>query len=378
MRPSLLHTRSVNYPAASWVNGSARVILSAGALLGAVAMLLTPSAAERLTGTTLFMALLGAQVLLGSSQGPLFPVSAGALQSWFPKNRWALSNGLQTAAMNVGGAITPLLIVLLSRSVGWQGALRWIAVPTILVAIAWYRFGRDCPQQHGRVSSAELAELETASNDESRKSLNALRMRWILMDSNVVRLAAAYLCMNFVYYLISFWAYLYLIQVRHFQGIDGGLAGMWPWLGAALGAGSGGYLADRLAHRVGPRWGYRIIPLVMLPAGAAVLFATTRAVSDDAAVMTLTFAFFAMEITEGSFWAATMQIARSDTAAATGVLNTGGNLGGIVCQPAIAYLASNGAWNGAFVAGTLFAVLAAALWLGVDPEARLRGNGRAV
>ena len=54
------------------------------------------------------------------------------------------------------------------------------------------------------------------------------------------------------------------------------------------------------------------------------------------AVLSMAAAFFAVEINEGAYWAATMNIARSDTAAATGVLNTGGNLGGIICQPIVA------------------------------------------
>ena len=52
--------------------------------------------------------------------------------------------------------------------------------------------------------------------------------------------------------------------------------------------------------------------------------------------------------------------------AATGVLNTGGNLGGIIGIPIVGYLSGHGAWNAAFYIGLFCAVLAAILWLAID------------
>jgi sugar phosphate permease len=61
-----------------------------------------------------------------------------------------------------------------------------------------------------------------------------------------------------------------------------------------------------------------------------------------------------------------MRVARQDTGAATGVLNTGANLGGVVTQPIVGALSGAGAWGGAFITGTALALLAACLWLLVD------------
>ena len=61
-----------------------------------------------------------------------------------------------------------------------------------------------------------------------------------------------------------------------------------------------------------------------------------------------------------------MFVARADTMSATGILNTGGNVGGLIGIPIVAYLSGHGAWTAAFVIGTLFAVLGAAAWLGID------------
>ena len=52
------------------------------------------------------------------------------------------------------------------------------------------------------------------------------------------------------------------------------------------------------------------------------------------------------------------------------VLNTGGNAGGIIAQPLVGFLTNGGVWGGAFITGTVFALVAAGLWLVIDPERR--------
>ena len=52
--------------------------------------------------------------------------------------------------------------------------------------------------------------------------------------------------------------------------------------------------------------------------------------------------------------------------AATAVLNTGGNLGGVVATPAIAALSAQHQWQAIFALGAATALGAAALWFWVD------------
>jgi predicted MFS family arabinose efflux permease len=47
-------------------------------------------------------------------------------------------------------------------------------------------------------------------------------------------------------------------------------------------------------------------------------------------------------------------------------MNTGGNLGGIVGIPIVAYLSGEHAWHAAFLIGAVCAVASAAAWLAID------------
>src|SRR4029077_957744 len=75
-------------------------------LIAFAATVSTPLAPIFLTGTALYAALLAAQLLLGSSQGPIFPVSAGVFEAWFPSRQWPLVQGLQSMGLQLGAALT--------------------------------------------------------------------------------------------------------------------------------------------------------------------------------------------------------------------------------------------------------------------------------
>ncbi len=62
-----------------------------------------------------------------------------------------------------------------------------------------------------------------------------------------------------------------------------------------------------------------------------------------------------------------MRLAPNDSMAATAVLNTGGNLGGVIGTPIIAALTvAQGGWGVVFATGAVTSVVAALLWLRID------------
>jgi MFS transporter, ACS family, glucarate transporter len=344
----------------------ARRALAAMMLLAVFAAAVLPLTPLVLSGTVLFAALFAAQFLLGMAHAPFMPVCAGVMETWLPPNRYALAQGLHTAALQFGAALAPPVIVLLMRALGWQRALFWAALPPLLLIGVWAWYGRNSPAEHASVSSEELGELDAAGNEPADASISLERAGRILTHRAVLLLTLSYISMNYVFYLLANWCFLYLIQERHFTSLEGGMLASLPPLAAAVGAGTGGALTDRLCRRFGLNWGYRLLPLIALPLAGGLLIAAVASVNAYGAVAALTLAFGVIELTEGSYWAATMRIAKADTMAATGVLNTGGNLGGIIGIPIVAYLSGHHAWTATFVLGLALALLAAIAWLGVD------------
>ena len=341
-------------------------------LIAFAATVATPLAPLLLTGGALLVLLCAAQLLLGAAQGPIFPLSAGVFETWFTPAQWPLVQGLQSMGLGLGAALTPPLIAWLMSAFDWQRALLWTALPAVLLIAGWAWYGRDTPAQHPAVSAAELAELgaHRAANIDS--TISWRRVGELLRNRDVLTLTASYLCMNYVYYLLANWCFLYLVQERHFTVLEGGWLAGTPPLAAAIGAGVGGKLASVFTARYGVRKGLRIIPLLSLPAAGVLQFAAVDAANAYLAVLALALCFAAVEVNEGPYWAAIMHVGRGDSMAASGLLNTGGNAGGLIATPIVAYLSGHHAWTAAFLIGAACAVVAAVTWLLVDPSREQR------
>ncbi len=346
--------------------GARRTFVIIG-LTAFAATIATPIAPDFFSGRGLFVALLGVQLLLGCSQGAIFPVSAGVFEAWFPPKRWAFVQGFQTMGLNFGSALTPPLIANLMKSLGWQSALVWASLPALGLIALWAWYGRDTPREHPSVSQEELAEI--GDQPKAHSSISIKQLLALVRDRNVLLLFISYMCMNYTFYLLSNWVFLYLIQERKFSLLESGWLATAPPLAAALGAGVGGLATGLLTQRFGNRWGYRIVPLVAMPAAAVLLLFAVNASNPYWAVAALATCFGSVELTEGAFWGAAMTVGRGDTMAVCGFMNTGGNLGGIISIPIVAYFSGEHAWHTAFIIGVGFAIVSALAWLGIQVAA---------
>ncbi len=348
----------------------ARLMFTLISSIAFLATVLTPLAPVALSGTVLFATLLALQLLVGLAQGAIFPVSSGVMETWFRPERWALIQGIQSAGLQLAAAATPPVVAYLMSTLGWQRALFWPALPAVFVIVLWAWYARNSPREHPSVTPEEIAELGKEATPSLPAKVDWRRLRQLLMNRSILLATFAYVCMNYVFYLISNWCFLYLVQERHFNVLEGGWLAVWPPLAAALGAGLGGPLVGWACSRLGNTWGFRLVPMIALPASGLLLLITVNVSNPYAAVGVLALAYAVVELCEAPFWGGTMFVARADTMSAAGVLNTGGNGGGLIGIPIVAYLSDHGHWTTAFVIGAVFSVVGGIAWLGIDAEQR--------
>jgi MFS family permease len=227
------------------------------------------------------------------------------------------------------------------------------------------------------VSPAELAELRfnpppVSSEAIVRRTLNLLR------DRDLRLITLSYLLMNYAFYLLTFWCFLYLVEERHLSGMESGWLAALPYIAAGIGAAFGGRMSDALCSRFGERRGFGMVPIIALPIAALALDLVVDAPGAFGAVTALCLAFAAVEITEAAYWAAAMRVGQSESMVATGILNTGGNIGGVIGTPIVAALSAQGGWHAAFLTGSVCSIAAAALWLLVNPARRALETEEAV
>lgn len=177
--------------------------------------------------------------------------------------------------------------------------------------------------------------------------------------------------MNYVFYLFFSWFFFYLVDVRGFSSTDVGMFSAAQWILGAVGATVGGFACDFLVRRVGVRNATRYQCMVALILTGTFLYLGAMSANVMFTVVMLCFSFGFTQLTEAPMWVATMSVSGKHAQVATGVLNTGGNLPGIVGGMMVPGIAGWLGWPAAIASGSVFAVVGALLWLFIRADEQM-------
>ena len=206
-----------------------------------------------------------------------------------------MTNGTIPLSMNIGGAMTAPLIVVLTAHYGWQAALMWIALPTALLTGAWAWYGRDTPKGHPKVTRGRTAELEASDLEKpapmtlARHEANRRAARRATADVRILLPQLRVLPARHVVVPVPGSGtplHRSRERLRRDAAVDR----------RGLGAGVGGLLADRLGTKIGYRWGYRLVPIISLPLAGVLLLVAVDVAAPYAAVLALMATFFMIEL----------------------------------------------------------------------------------
>ncbi len=320
-----------------WVAAtSLQMLVGRGPLAGSVA-------------STLAM-LLALRFVLGIGQAPTFPAAAGGVARWVAPDSRARANGFVIAAIALGSAIAPPLVSAVMVRWGWRAAIGVSTLPAIATALAWRIAGEP----------TSLPALPSPSRGRGG-STAPLRSR------SFVLLTLSYTLQGYVGYIFVFWFYLYLVQERHFDLLKGAVLSSLPWLLSIVSIPFGGWLSDRIAARHGLVVGRRAVPLVGLALAGVFLSLGARTTNGYLAAVSLALSTALVLSVEGPFWATMTEIAGGRSGLGGGIMNTGSNVGGLVSPALTPVLAAAVGWENALHVAAALSVVAAVLWLGIDP-----------
>jgi MFS transporter, ACS family, aldohexuronate transporter len=116
-----------------------------------------------------------ARFALGLGEGGNFPASIKTVAEWFPKRERAFTTGLFNAGTNVGAIVTPVLIPWIVFHLGWRAAFVLTGAIGFLWVVAWYLLYRR-PEEHPRVSAAELAHIRSDPPEAPAEPLSWARL----------------------------------------------------------------------------------------------------------------------------------------------------------------------------------------------------------
>ena len=345
-----------------WLGGRRGIALIA-VLWGVLNMLvgLVPVAAS----PVVIIASLGAlRFLMGAAQAPFFPIMSGlTIARWFPVTGWALPNGVTNAGLTFGSAATGPVIAWLTVVVGWRGSFVLTGPLAFAVAALWWWYSRDRPEQHRSVTQRELAHINAGRPDTADGTREPFDWRRVLANRDVLLITLSYFFSNYLFYFFFNWLYIYLVDVRKFTLLAGGVFAAAPWIAGAAGAVAGGAFCDRLSRLYGTIWGCRLVSMIGLVLAGAFVLAAGAAASPYVAVVLLALCLASQQFTDSAAWAATALVGGRQASAACGVLNTGGNVVGGIGALLVPITARELGWPAALGTAALCALLGAVVWI---------------
>src|SRR5260370_31860753 len=201
--------------------GSRRV-LAVGVLWWGIFTSLTAAVPSAIVSAVLVLA--ATRFLLGAGEAVLFPASNQFISRFIPSQERGVANGLIFAGVGVGAGATPFLITYIMVHYGWRWSFWISAIIGSAAGAIWYFIARDTPEEHPRVSPAELQHIQAGrtvgpaahpiSAHESARGMAASddRILWstILSSKNVWAVTLAYFCFGYVAWIFfpSFFVFL--------------------------------------------------------------------------------------------------------------------------------------------------------------------------
>ena len=301
--------------------------------------------------------LLTMQFLVGMSHAPVFPIMVSAIERWFPPGGWTLPNGLTSAGLTVGLAVTASALPWLIGQHGWRFGFLVLAPFAIIAGALWWWYSRDNPADHHAVNAAEVALIQSPAGQSSSAGSFEPAWRRVLKNRDALFVMLSYSSMNFVFYVVFSWGYYYMVTVRGMGAQEAGFLTSAQWLAGAAGALSGGWLGDRLCHTMGVRWGCRMPIVIGCSVSALLLIGVAFHPNAYVAAFMLGACFFFNQFTEGAFAANGAAIGGRHAGTVYGLFNTGANMMGFVNALVLSAIAVALGWTLAMATGAAFALL---------------------
>ncbi len=342
-----------------------RRVLTIAALIWGITTLLTGLVPGRWTsaGIAALASLLILRFLLGVGEAAAFPVAARAVATWMPSTKRAFSYSIVIVGSCIGSAFTGPLISWLMVHIGWRGSFYISSVLAFTLAIAWSHISKVRSGGKDAFKNGEPGDGATARPDAPRETRGSGSWWELLKDRNISLISLSYFLDSYILFIFVFWFYLYLVEQRGFSVLGGGLFTSLPFVAAIVFVPIAGHLCDLMAIRIGPRLGRRIVAMTGLTFSAIFLLIGVRVNNPYLAIGGLSLSAGFLFSTEGAFWSSSIDTAGENVGAAGGIMNTAGNLGGVVSTALVPVLVKKFGWDFAFGSAAALAIIGASLWL---------------
>ncbi len=323
------------------------------------------------------VSLVAVRFIFGLGEAGAFPTATRAMQTWFPRGERGLAQGLTHSFARLGIAVVPPLAVALIAQFGWRSVFYVFGGAGLLWTAAFLLTYRDLPEQHPRMTAAELSVIR----DQQPAPVAAARAtppwRAILRLPTLWYASLAWACYNYCIFFYFTWFPTYLADHLHIAKAAIGWVASLPLLAGVAGDVLGGIFTDLILKRTGRlRLARAVIAAPAMALSGVALVLAAMAHDPVVIVFWLAVSLFCLELVIGPAWALSMDIGGAASGTVSGIINMVGNLGGSLSPVVFGILAQYGAWTAPFYISAAVMVAGSLLWTFlINPEARPPQHG---
>jgi MFS family permease len=312
--------------------------------------------------------MLAVRWLFGMGEAGAWPNVARIHSRWIPVQERGRTQGVFFAGAHLAGGLTPLVV-------GWMATLmpwRWVFIFSGMVGLVWaaafYRWFRDEPRDHASVSPQERDFIEA-----NRMVIAEQHGAWhkVFRAPGLLPLCLQYFANNCGFYFFITWLPQYLRSAHGMRDSELAIFAGLPLTLSAVADISGGMTTDWLARRFGVRIGYGIAGGIPYALGAGIMAAGAAASDGQVAGILIAIAGALSMVTLAPSWATAIALGGENAGLMGAVMNTAGQVGGILCPIVVAYLVgAYGDWSLPIYVLSAVYGLAALCWLFIRPDGR--------
>ena len=335
----------------------ARLTLSACCALVGLSTMLTGAASG-------FVSLFALRLALGFAQGAAFPTATRAMSTWIPSRAWGFAQGITHSFGRIGNAVTPPLMAGLLLFVTWRRSFVILGFASLFWVVAWVSYFRNDPRDHPAIAAVDLAALP-ASGSRNRPAIP-----WLRLARRILPVTLVDFCYGWTLWLFLSWIPAFFFENYHLNLGASALYSAGVLLAGVIGDTVGGIATDRVLQKTGSLLLARRSVIVTGFGGAFLfLFPVVLVHNLLLTAVCLSLAFFFAELIVAPIWAVPMDIAPRYAGSASGMMNFGFGLAGLVSPSSFGYLVDRtGNWVFPFICSMLLLLVGAALAFRLRPD----------
>ncbi len=335
----------------------ARLTLTVCCTIVGVATILTGAAGG-------FLSLIVMRLALGFGEGAAFSTATRAMSTWTPVRRWGFAQGIVHSFAHIGNALTPPLMVALFAVITWRGSFVIVGSASLVWLVVWAWYFRDDPRTHPAITEADLAALPARVIGKRPK------IPWLPLFRRILPVTIVDFCYGWTLWLFMSWIPSFFLENYHLNLKASAMFSAGVLLAGVVGDTVGGLATDRILRKTGRLVVARRSVIVTGFLGAFIFLIPVVLIhSLTVAAVCLSLAFFCAELIVGPIWSVPMDIAPRYAATASGMMNFGFAVAGLVSPSSFGYLVDlTGSWVIPFIGSIVLLFCGAILALRLRPD----------